>query len=709
MATENTVNVRVRVEDDTKSGMRAVEQSAEKGGKRAGDEFAKAFTRDANGRLHDERGRFVASGRQAGEAIAEGAEEGADQGGGKGGIFGRLLESGKGAALGLAAGAGLAIGAALVGGVTKALQAGDMAAQLKASMTSPEGAREAGMVAASIYAQGFGESSGEIAKAARMVMQGGLLSGAKGDLEYVTKAATNLATVFEVDLRDSINTARSLMKSGLAKDGKEAMDIITRAMQSGDLAGDMTETLTEYSTQFRELGLNASTALGLLGQGMRSGARDTDFIADALKEFAIRSKDMSSTSRKAYRDLGLDADDMFKKMASGGKGAREGLTQVMDGLRKVEDPAKRDALAVALFGTKAEDLQDALYALDPDSAERAFGKIGKAAGEMGDTLEDTDANKLRRFQRSVEKGFTRFGASVIDAFNKIMQNPDVKAFGKFWSEEIQPGLERFWKFTKDKLGPVLEDVLSGALQAVTDALKDLKKIVKENEPELKSLARLLGRVADVAGSDTAKMVGKVLVNGFVTMIRVTAIAVDTIGKLARTFRLIKRYAQPAIDWVKDKLPDLKSTASSVKAALGRVLRGFFHPLYEAVDGPVRWAKAKLRELLDMIPGVSAAASKVGKTIGKALAHGGIVGAATGGAHGGLRLVGEQGPEFVTLPYGSTVHTAGDSARMLAQGSAEQRVVLEFARGRTRTEDLLLELMRTAVRVRGGNVQTVLGV
>jgi hypothetical protein len=49
--------------------------------------------------------------------------------------------------------------------------------------------------------------------------------------------------------------------------------------------------------------------------------------------------------------------------------------------------------------------------------------------------------------------------------------------------------------------------------------------------------------------------------------------------------------------------------------------------------------------------------------GSAFAHGGIVGAAGGGARGGLTLVGEQGPELVRLPFGSTVHSNPDSEQM----------------------------------------------
>ena len=89
------------------------------------------------------------------------------------------------------------------------------------------------------------------------------------------------------------------------------------------------------------------------------------------------------------------------------------------------------------------------------------------------------------------------------------------------------------------------------------------------------------------------------------------------------------------------------------------------------------------------------------------ASGGIVGAASGGARGGLTWVGEQGAELVRLPYGSTVYPAGQS-RGMAAGGRQEPIVLELRSGGAAVDNLLLQLLRKAIRVRGGNVQLVLG-
>jgi hypothetical protein len=85
--------------------------------------------------------------------------------------------------------------------------------------------------------------------------------------------------------------------------------------------------------------------------------------------------------------------------------------------------------------------------------------------------------------------------------------------------------------------------------------------------------------------------------------------------------------------------------------------------------------------------------------------------ASGGLSGFSRvLVGEQGPELVNLPVGSKVTPAGQTRAQLehAAGGGGGRLVLEVRSGGSRMDDLLVEIMRKAIRARGGDVQAVLG-
>lgn len=95
------------------------------------------------------------------------------------------------------------------------------------------------------------------------------------------------------------------------------------------------------------------------------------------------------------------------------------------------------------------------------------------------------------------------------------------------------------------------------------------------------------------------------------------------------------------------------------------------------------------------------------------AHGGIVGAGSHAQEGGPRgrdvLIDEQRPEVVNLPDGSRVIPSLDQAFDRNQaGGGGGVVVLELHSGGSRLDDLLLEVLRRSIRVKGGDVQVVLG-
>lgn len=103
-----------------------------------------------------------------------------------------------------------------------------------------------------------------------------------------------------------------------------------------------------------------------------------------------------------------------------------------------------------------------------------------------------------------------------------------------------------------------------------------------------------------------------------------------------------------------------------------------------------------------------AGSKLASALG--FAHGGAVGhAAEGGSRSNLTMVGEHGPELVSLPGGSRVYSNPDTQRMMTGGGRSNHVILEIRGGSgTQLEQLFLQTFRQIIQVRGGDVQTVLG-
>lgn len=337
------------------------------------------------------------SAREQADALEMGEGSMSSFGGGIDGLVGKLG--------GLAAGMGgiVASADAMMEGLDQDRLGDKLAAQLGAT---PEMAAEFGDMAGSLYAQAYGDSFEDVNDALRGVWQQGLVDedATNAQIESITAKVLDLTTAFDQDLAGATGAIGTMLKTGLAPDADAAMDILTRGFQQGaDKAGDLLDTMTEYPALFQALGIDGQTATGLIAQGMAGGARSADLVADALKEFQIRAIDGSKASAEAYGAIGLNAEEMTAKIAAGGEGAREGLDQVLDGLRAMEDPVERNAAAVGLFGTQAEDLGGALFDLDPSTAVQALGDVGGAAEEMGNTLNDNAATRLEEFKRSAQQ------------------------------------------------------------------------------------------------------------------------------------------------------------------------------------------------------------------------------------------------------------------------------------------------------------------
>lgn len=95
------------------------------------------------------------------------------------------------------------------------------------------------------------------------------------------------------------------------------------------------------------------------------------------------------------------------------------------------------------------------------------------------------------------------------------------------------------------------------------------------------------------------------------------------------------------------------------------------------------------------------------------AIGGITGAAANGGsqYGGPTLMNEQGPEVVNLPNGSQVMPAANTASMMANGifGGGGSIQLEWIGGPSdQLGQVMFTWFRNNIRIRGGNVQKVLG-
>jgi hypothetical protein len=318
-------------------------------------------------------------------------------------IKGKLGEAGKESASAFAgAFSGGIVGIGLGEIVSSAFEKAGENAHIKIDLQnamgiSPKDAADYGARVGNLFAQGVGESKDQISSAfgalSSDVKDWGKLT--RDQQDSVAHNAVKVATAFHTDVQEPIKAASSMVANGLSPSFSAAFDLITTGYQTlGSRADDAMETLQEYSGYFHKLGIDGPQALGLLQQGLQAGARDTDYIADAFKEFGIRAISGTDDVKQAFKDLGLNAKKIPEQIAAGGPAAEAAIETIIKKIQAIKDPVKQNLVGTALFGSQWEDtMRNIIGSIDPAKA-----KMQELAGAT-DKLSDVAVTNADKFGR----------------------------------------------------------------------------------------------------------------------------------------------------------------------------------------------------------------------------------------------------------------------------------------------------------------------
>lgn len=321
---------------------------------------------------------------------------------------------------------GVAIGAAIAGGIQDGLSA-ELERDLFSARTGLDEAtaRTFARAAGEAYGDAFGESVEENLDVARQAVQQGLLDpdATVQASEQIISSLQGVSSVIGEEVAPITRATTRLLATGLVRSADEAFDVLVRGQQLGvNAAEDLLDTLTEYPTDLARIGLSAEDALGLFSQGLQAGARDTDFLADALREFQIRAQDASLEAVDGFDQVGISAEQLGQDVGAGGDRARDALQTVLDGLRGIEDPLQRNELAISLFGTRAEELGDSLFALDLNTIAQQLGDVDGAAAGAIDTLGGNAATGVQSAFRNIELAIDAVQEALAAAFGPEIEN-----------------------------------------------------------------------------------------------------------------------------------------------------------------------------------------------------------------------------------------------------------------------------------------------
>ena len=350
-----------------------------------------------------------------------------------------------------------------------------------------------------VYANNFGESMEDVANAVSLVRKEMGYFESQDELQKVTQDAIALRDTFGYDVTESVRSAQALI-SNFGISAEEAFDLITSGSQRGlDYSGELLDNISEYSVQFGKLGLSAEDMFTIFDNGVQAGAFNLDKIGDAVKEFSIRAIDGSNTTIDGFTRLGLNADEMAKKFASGGDVAKNAFFEVIQRISEMDNAVEQSKVGVDLFGTMWEDLGPTVIT-QLGTIRDGYNDVAGSAEKLSQVKYDDLGSAMQGIGRQIQ---TNLLLPISNKLLPIFSDLANKLSEAFASGKLQSSIDKI----SDAIGGLVEGI-AGIVEKWLPTIIDLVSWIISNAPTIISLLGgiAVGMKVFQIGSSIAKFV-----------------------------------------------------------------------------------------------------------------------------------------------------------------------------------------------------------
>lgn len=301
-----------------------------------------------------------------------------------------------------------------------------------------------------------------------------VMAGAAKTLGNVVVAGAKLAAKALLEVGKA---AANATKEGfeLSKEaGKYADDIATLSTQTGVSQSSLQQWT--YASNFVDTSVDSITS---------SMTKLTQTMGNALNG--------SSEASDKFATLGVSITDVHGRLRS----TEDVFWDAIDALGKIENPAERDAAAIALFGESAQKLNPLIAA-----GREGFEALNAEAERLGTVFSDEEIATMGGFDDAMQRNSqavtglkNAIGLALIPAFQPLV-NRATEAMGRV-NHAIRDGL------TPDEMGELMDyllDEMDGAIEYIISIIEDA----------LPMLPTAVGKLVSSLGSKLPGMVNRLL-------------------------------------------------------------------------------------------------------------------------------------------------------------------------------------------------------
>ena len=213
------------------------------------------------------------------------------------------------------------------------------------------------------------------------------------DAKRMTDTMRALSDTYNVDFRDAINAANTLM-SQFGVSGDEAIRLIKDGMKGmiyGD-GGKLLSMIQQYAPAFQSAGVSASQLVAVIHNS--EGGIFTDQNMNAIVMGIKNIRLMTKSTSEALAKLGLDGQDMAKKMSNGSMTVFDALKIVASQLKNVDSNSQAAGEVMqqvfgrqgAMAGTNLAKAIDTLNT-NLEDTKKQLGDVGDAYDKLQEANE----------------------------------------------------------------------------------------------------------------------------------------------------------------------------------------------------------------------------------------------------------------------------------------------------------------------------------
>lgn len=441
-------------------------------------------------------------------------------------------------------------------------------------------------------------------------------AGLSASLDGISTKANSVATATK-GLSTAAGGLLVALGGAAVNSAKYADDLNTLSAQTGISAEDLQKM--QYASD--RVDVDVDTIAGAMSKMRRSMTSDSAKSAEAFARIGVSVRDSSGQLR--------DSSTVFY--------------EVLQGLSSVGNETERDALAMDIFGRSADQLAGIV-----DDGGAALKQLGQEAEDMGLILDEQTLGSLNAFNDQLDQlkaqataEIVSAGASALEALSPVL-NIIIEAVGKILS------------FIGD-LDPKLITAIA-TIAAIVAAISPVASIIGTISGAIAKFLTYLPAIKAAFAAVTAFVAANPLVLIGVAVGALVAAIVTHWDKikpiLAEVWEKVKDVATKVADVIKGAIEKVQAAFDAVK--------DFFVGIWETIKEA---AKEKINAIIGFVnKGIEAInkftskinESGVGRFFGVNIGQISTIPALAGGGvlQSGSALVGERGPELLTMRNGA---------------------------------------------------------